>query len=135
MGAENDASRGCRLAKSNSSTRWGRLRLFLYPLAPAWTADCCTGWVQWAQRRASMGISLRHSGHFLVLGCTGLSPSLHAGQQGVHGQHDGEVNRGGNNHKGDQGIDEIADQKLAAANRETDGREIGLLDHGGNQRE
>src|ERR1700735_5204379 len=30
-----------------------------------------TGSVQWLQRRASMGISLRHSGHFLVVGSAG----------------------------------------------------------------
>src|SRR5580704_5036520 len=30
-----------------------------------------TGWAQWAQRLASMGISLRHSGHFLVVGSAG----------------------------------------------------------------
>src|SRR4029077_14121845 len=33
-----------------------------------------TGCVQCAQRRASMGISLRHSGHFLVVGSGGFSP-------------------------------------------------------------
>ena len=33
-----------------------------------------TGCVQCAQRRASMGISLKHSGHFLVVGSGGLSP-------------------------------------------------------------
>jgi hypothetical protein len=30
-----------------------------------------TGCAQWLQRRASMGISLRHSGHFLVVGSAG----------------------------------------------------------------
>src|SRR5882724_8565521 len=30
-----------------------------------------TGWVQKPQRRASIGISLRHSGHFLVVGSAG----------------------------------------------------------------
>src|ERR1700678_3746651 len=30
-----------------------------------------TGCAQWAQRLASMGISLRHSGHFLVVGSAG----------------------------------------------------------------
>src|SRR5579863_10315938 len=30
-----------------------------------------TGWAQCAQRLASMGISLRHSGHFLVVGSAG----------------------------------------------------------------
>src|SRR5579863_8075265 len=33
-----------------------------------------TGCVQCMQRRASMGISLRHSGHFLVVGSGGRSP-------------------------------------------------------------
>ena len=33
-----------------------------------------TGWVQCEQRRASIGISLRHSGHFLVVGSGGVSP-------------------------------------------------------------
>src|SRR3984893_18755644 len=32
-----------------------------------------TGCVQWAQRLASMGISLRHSGHFFVVGSAGAS--------------------------------------------------------------
>ena len=33
--------------------------------------DYATGCAQWAQRRASMGISLMHSGHFLVVGSAG----------------------------------------------------------------
>ena len=32
-----------------------------------------TGWAQKAQRRASMGISLRHSGHFFVVGSAGAA--------------------------------------------------------------
>ena len=43
-------------------------------LAIAQAARPITGWVQWAQRRASMGISLRHSGHFFVVGSGGFSP-------------------------------------------------------------
>src|SRR5437016_290933 len=34
-------------------------------------ARAASGWVQNPQRRASMGISLRHSGHFLVVGSAG----------------------------------------------------------------
>src|SRR6476660_3900857 len=34
-------------------------------------ARAVRGWVQKPQRRASMGISLRHSGHFLVVGSAG----------------------------------------------------------------
>src|SRR5436190_16983730 len=38
-------------------------------------AGCAiTGWPQCAQRRASSGISLKHSGHFLLVGLAGASP-------------------------------------------------------------
>ena len=40
-------------------------------LAEVQAACAMTGCEQCAQRRASMGISLRHSGHFLVVGSTG----------------------------------------------------------------
>src|SRR4029077_11637543 len=36
-----------------------------------YAARLSTGWVQNPQRRASIGISLRHSGHFLVVGSAG----------------------------------------------------------------
>src|SRR5579864_7793691 len=45
-----------------------------YAYRTCYAARILTGWVQCEHRRASMGISLRHSGHFLVVGSGGFSP-------------------------------------------------------------
>ena len=52
---------------SVAASRLGTLGLLRF----AYAALLTCGWAQWAQRRASMGISLRHSVHFFVVGSAG----------------------------------------------------------------
>jgi len=52
---------------------------------------------------------------------------LNLSHERVHRQHDGKVDCGSDDHEGNNRIDEIAEKKLAAMDREADRREVGLL--------
>src|ERR1700722_18579506 len=64
----------------------------------------------------------------------GLCRLVLAGNQRIHGQHDGKVDRRSDDDKGYDRVDEIADKKLAAIDGEANRRKVRLLDYSGNER-
>src|ERR1017187_443643 len=81
--------------------------------------------VQKAQRLAPIVISLRHSGHFFVVGSAGGSFGGR-GASGLPRQHHHVINGDRDDNEGNDGIHKVAQQKLAAVDGELNGREIGL---------
>jgi hypothetical protein len=72
-------------------------------------------------------------GTFLRGGVGGLVAPVHAGYQCVHGDDYEEVDGGCNQEKGHAGIDEVADGKWSAVERECDVGKIWLADEGGDE--
>ena len=73
--------------------------------------DYATGEVQNAHLRAAMGMSLRHSGHCLLVGGSRRF-LVQARHQRIHGQHYEVVHRSRDQQERDHRIEKIAVQKL-----------------------
>jgi hypothetical protein len=66
-------------------------------------------------------------------GIGGHGRLFHSSQQGVNGRYNKKVYRGGNQEKGNRGIDEVANREKRATNLEVDGREIRLANQCGDE--